>query len=171
MVAIDFQSERQTFRLLIGGDIAQLGQGLEFRQDLWRPVIELFDVRALERVLKLRARRAAADADILGCLQKEPRTLDFVEWAAQARDDLVGIRRSFITRLQGNEHAGGVRWIAWPAHEHRDVVNRGILLHNFSELQLVSHHLVGRSFLCGFGNAGQQSDILLRKKAFRDDHK
>ena len=51
-----------------------------------------------------------------------------------------------------------------------DVVDCGILSHNFSELQLVSHHLVGRSFLCGFGNASQQPDILLRKKAFRNDH-
>src|SRR5262249_36121345 len=73
LVAIDLEGQRQTFRLLIARDIAQFRQSLELGQDFRRLFIELFDVRALQRVLVLRARCAAADTNVLGCLQEEPR--------------------------------------------------------------------------------------------------
>ena len=156
--------------MLIGCDIAQFRQGLEFVQDLGRPLVELVDIGALQRELELRARCAAADTNVLRCLEEESRALNLVELAAQPRDDLIGIGCALVARFQGNEHAAGVRGITRPAHEHRDVVHRGIVPHDVPELLLVTHHLVGRCFLCGFRNAGQQPDVLLRKKALGDDH-
>ena len=55
LVAVDLQRQRRAFGLLIGGDVAQLGQALQLGEDLRRPLIELLDVGALQRVLELRA--------------------------------------------------------------------------------------------------------------------
>ena len=108
-----------------------------------RPLIELLDVCTLKCVLELCTGCAAADADILRCLKKEARTFNFIDLATQARDDLISTRRALVTRLQGNEHAAGIGRIAFPAHEHRNVVDRGIFTDDFPECELVSPHLIG----------------------------
>ena len=59
--------------LLVGGDVAQLRQLLQLRQQPRRPVVELVDIRVLQRVLVLRARQAAADVEVLRGLQEQRR--------------------------------------------------------------------------------------------------
>ncbi len=55
--------------LLIGGDVAQLGQRAQFVEHQRRPSAELVQIGVLQRVLELRTRGPAADADVLGGLQ------------------------------------------------------------------------------------------------------
>ena len=60
------------------------GSVLQLLEHLRRPRVQLVEVGVLQRVLELRARRAAADVDVLRGLQEQPRALDLLELAAAA---------------------------------------------------------------------------------------
>ena len=91
--------------LLIGGDIAQLRQLLQRRQQPRRPGIELVEIGVLQRVLILRARRAAAHVDVLRGLQEQRAAAAPVRiLRAQPLDDLVGGRLALVARLEAQHH-------------------------------------------------------------------
>jgi len=69
-------------------------------------------IGVLQRVLVLRARGAAADADVLRRLQVELGALHLVELGLEAADDLVGGDVALVARLQGDVHAAGVERVA-----------------------------------------------------------
>ena len=92
-VAVDLELQRGAVGLLVGRDVAQFRQRLHLGQDLRRPVVQLVEIGVLQRELELRARRPAAEPDVLRRLHVESRALDLLELRAQARDDLLGARR------------------------------------------------------------------------------
>ena len=92
LVAIESQSQRRARRLLVGRDVAQLGQGLQLGEHLGRPCVQRVGIGALQSVLILGARGASADGQVLRDLHEQLGALDLVELRAQARDDLIGGR-------------------------------------------------------------------------------
>ena len=90
LVAIDSQRQGRARGLLIGGDVAQLRQGLHLGEHPRRPVVQLIEIGILHRVLILRARgrgrRRARPGPPAGTVSA-PSTL--ASWRPQSRDDLV----------------------------------------------------------------------------------
>src|SRR4029077_12180914 len=89
-VAVDNDGAFQPAHLLVGIDVAQLG---DFSQALLKdgsPMSEIAEIVRLERVLILRGAAAAADAEILNGLQIQSGAGDSTRLGADARDDLVG---------------------------------------------------------------------------------
>src|SRR6516162_5968887 len=81
-VAVDRQGQGRAASLLVGRDVAQLGQGLQLVEYLGRPLAQLVQTGVLEGILILRPRKAAADIDILGYLKKERGAFDLGELRA-----------------------------------------------------------------------------------------
>ncbi len=88
-VAVDLQLQRGALGLLVGGDVAQFGQRLHLRQDLWRPFVQLGQIGVLQRELELRPRRPAAEPHVLRGLHEQPGAFDLLELRTQAGDDLL----------------------------------------------------------------------------------
>ena len=63
--AINHQRYRQAAVLLIGGNIGQLGQLLQLRDEPAGPEVQFVRVRIFQRVLVLRAADAVVDGDVL----------------------------------------------------------------------------------------------------------
>ena len=74
-IAVDRQRQRRALGLLVGGDVAQLGQRLQLVEDLRRPVVQLGEIGVLQRVFELGAGRPAAEPDVLRRLQEQPGAL------------------------------------------------------------------------------------------------
>ena len=89
LVAIKSQSQRRARCLLVGRHVAQLGQGLQLGEHLGRPNIQRVGVGSLQSILKLGARGASADGQVLCDLHEQFRALDLVELRAQSGDDLI----------------------------------------------------------------------------------
>ena len=88
-VAVDLQLQRGAVGLLVGGDVAQLRQGLHLGQDLWRPFVQLGQIGVLQRELELGARRPAAEPHVLRRLHEQPRALDLFQLGTETGDDLL----------------------------------------------------------------------------------
>ena len=75
-------------------------------QQLGRPLVELVQILARQGVLILRVRQAAADLQILHCLEVQGRSGDVRELGTQPCDHLVGAESCApIQRLQDDIHA------------------------------------------------------------------
>ena len=132
-------------------------------------MVQLAEVGVLQRILILRARGPSADGDVLRRLKEQLRPLDFGELRLQSRDNLIGGRVALVTRLQRDEHPAGVRGIARAADRHRDVGDGRILHHDGAQRLLMSHHVLDGNVLRGLRYPGDQTGVLLREKAFRND--
>ncbi len=129
-VAIDLQLDRRALGLLVGRDVAQLGQRRHLGQDLRRPFIEFVKVGVLQREFELRPRRPAAEPHVLRRLHIETGALDLFQLGTQPGDDLLRGSLALIARLQRDEQ---VAVIAGPAaaadrHRHAGDVGVGLLL-------------------------------------------
>ena len=102
LVAVDDQREGAAVGLLIGRDVAQLGQGLQLVGDPRRPGLQLVEIGVLQRVLILRPRQPAADVEILRRLHEERDALDLGQLRPQAGDDLVGGGRPLARAASGS---------------------------------------------------------------------
>ena len=71
-VAIDAEGQRRAGVLLVGRDVAQLGQGFQLVEDPRRPGAQFVEVGVLQRVLELRPGEAGADGHVLRGLQIDP---------------------------------------------------------------------------------------------------
>ena len=129
-VAIDLQFKRGAVGLLVGRDVAQLRQRLHLGQDLRRPLVQLGEIGVLQRELELGARRPAAEPDVLRRLHEQPGALDLLELRTQPGNDLLGVGRAFVARLQRDEHVAVVAGPAaaadrsWRSMRHRDRPSR-----------------------------------------------
>ena len=83
--------QRRSLGLLVGGDVAQLGQRLHLGQDLRRPFVQFVEIGVLQREFELRPRRAAAEPDVLRGLHVEPGALDLFQLRPQPGDDLLRV--------------------------------------------------------------------------------
>ena len=119
-VAVDLQLQRGALGLLVGRDVAQLGQRLHLRQDLWRPFVQFGQIGVLQRELELGSRRPAAEPHVLRGLHIEPGALDLFQLGAQAGDDLLGGRLALVARLERDEQIAVVAGPAAAADRHRD---------------------------------------------------
>ena len=157
--------------LLVGRDVAQFGSVFSLSRIFGAQLVQLVEVGVLQRVLVLRARRAAADVDVLRRLQEELRALDLVELGPQPGDDLIGGALRSFARLQGDEEAAGVeRELPPPAPiDHGDVGDRRVRQHDLAELLLEAHHLGERDVLRRLRDAGDEAGVLLREEALGDD--
>ena len=75
LVAIDVERQGRAWVCWSVATSRNSGRLLQLVQDLRRPVAEFVEIGILQRVLELRARRAAADVDVLRGLQEQPRAL------------------------------------------------------------------------------------------------
>src|SRR6266852_241672 len=103
--AIDNDGAFEPVHLLVGIDVAQIGN---FGQVLLKnrsPMSEIVEAVGLERVLILRGTAAAADAEILNGLQVQSGTGNSGSLGADTRDDLVGAQLPLVERLELGEHA------------------------------------------------------------------
>ena len=168
LVPVDGQGQSRAGGLLVGRDVPQFGQRLHLFEQPRRPGVEFVEVWILQRILKFRARRAAADADVLCGLKKEGGTLHLTELRTQSRNDLLGRGGPLVARLQCDEDASVVQR-AGSSECHRDGVNGRILLGDRSEFLGLALHLLERDVLGTLRGADDQARILAREEAFGDD--
>jgi hypothetical protein len=88
-VAIDGDVGLEPLILLVGVDLGDLRDRLQFRENARRPREQLIGIVILERVLILGVAGASAETDILDRLQEERRSRDLGDIAAQPGDDAV----------------------------------------------------------------------------------
>ena len=84
----------QALVLLVGGDVAQLGQRLQLLDQPRRPLRQLLRVGVFEAVLVLRAADAVFHRQVLHRLHVERDALDLGQLGLQAPDDVAGDRPS-----------------------------------------------------------------------------
>ncbi len=168
-VAVDLQLQRGALALLVGGDVAQLGQRLHPGQDLRRPFVQLVEIGILKRELELRPGRPAAEPHVLRRLHVEPGALDLFELGTQAGDDLLGGGGAFVARLQRDEHVAVVAGPAAAADRHSHAGDIGVCPHDLAERLLPPLHRGEGNILRGFGRGGDQAVILLREEALGND--
>ena len=71
-VAVDHELGLQTVILLVSVHVGEhAGEAFELLQQQRRPLVEVFKILALDRVLILSGAKAAADGEVLRCLQKK----------------------------------------------------------------------------------------------------
>src|SRR6185295_6899740 len=95
-----------------------------------------------QRELELRARRPAAEADILCRLHEQPRALDLLQFRSQPGDDLLRAGGALVARLQGDEEVAVVAGAATAADRHGDGRNIWIGLHDLAERLLMADHVL-----------------------------
>src|SRR5579862_9716282 len=88
-VAIHDHIGLQAARLLVARDILQLRDALQLFQKAGRPLVQLVEVPALQRVEILRLAGTSPHTDILDRLQEEVYPFDVGELAPQPADDLL----------------------------------------------------------------------------------
>ena len=98
--------------MLVGGEVAQFGQGAQAGEDAGGPGIELVGVRTLQGVLVLGLADAAADANVLTGGEEDLDAFEAGHLGAQAGDDLLGGDLAVFPGLQRDEEAGIVRGLA-----------------------------------------------------------
>src|SRR5258707_11554418 len=76
LIPIDLEGQGGAACLVIGCNVPEFGQSLQFRVNSGAPLIKLPNVGVLQRVLVERSRRTAADIDILRGLQEQGHILD-----------------------------------------------------------------------------------------------
>ena len=81
--------------LLVGVHVLQPGQFLHVGEQDRSPLVQVFDVVGLNRVLVERGTGAAADADVLRGLQKRLRHREAVELRTEPVDDARGVDFAF----------------------------------------------------------------------------
>ena len=168
-VAVDLQLQRRALALLVGRDVAQLGQRLHLGQDLRRPFVEFVQIGILQRELELGSRRPAAQPHVLRRLHVEPRALDLFELGTQPGDDLLGARAALVARLQRDEQVAVVAGPAAAADRHGHAGDVGVGLHDLAQGLLLLHHGGEGNVLRGFGRRGDQAVVLLREEALGND--
>ena len=107
-LAIDIDVELQAVDLLIARDVGQLRKLPEFLHQLRRPLRQFRCVGILQGVLVLRAADAGVDLHILRGLHEERNAFDVARCLAQAVDDFLRARASFVVRLEDDEEPRGV---------------------------------------------------------------
>ena len=153
-IAIDGDGDLRGVVLRVGGDVGQLRQRLELGHQTRRPRVQLVLIGILQDVLKLPARDAAADGDVLRRLQKQPGAGDLRELRPQPVDDLRGRGVAVVTKLKANDEAPGILRIAVArAEERAEIVDVGVLLNDGRKLPLDLLHFFRRDVLTGLGNA------------------
>ena len=170
-VAIDGDGQLRRGILRVGRDVGQLRQRLELGQQARRPGAQLALIRVLQDVLKLAARDAAADGDVLRRLQEQLGARHLRELRPQPVDDLRSRRRAVVAQLEADDEAAGILRIAVAGAEERsEIGDVGVLCDDVGKLSLDRLHLGRRDVLAGFGNAKDQAGVLGREKALGDRH-
>src|SRR5437660_353388 len=105
-VSVNGDGTLQAMHLLVGVDVAKLGDLLEALHDDGRPVNKVTEIVRLKGVLELSAPKAAADAEILNRLQVEGSAGDFGGLRTDAANDLINAELALAERLELTEHAG-----------------------------------------------------------------
>ncbi len=165
-VAVDHEVRLQALVLLVAVDVGKVRIALQGRRDLRRPVIELLQRRALQRVLILRVRGPAPDPDVLHRLQEQARTGHHRHLAAQPRDHPVGAELALVERPQRHEHEAGIGLPTPGEADHG--LHRRIALDDADELRELLLHQLERHALVGLDRADQPAGVLLREEALRD---
>src|SRR6266436_8197697 len=95
-ITVNDHGTLQAMHLLVGADVAELGDFLQPLHDDGRPVGEVAEIVRLKRVLILSAAETASNADVLNCLQEQGGAGDFGTLRANARDDLINSQLALI---------------------------------------------------------------------------
>ena len=147
-VAIDDHGGFQTLVLLVGVDVAQFGKCAQLLQQKRRPVIQVIQIFALQRVLKLRLALAAADGQVLRGLHEEGCARHHCQLPAQSANHLISADLALGERLQRDEHAALVgRSVA--AGKAHNGLNRRIFHHDVDKLRHLLLHRGERNILRG----------------------
>src|SRR5713226_1060083 len=163
-VTVDDDGTLQAMHLLVGVDVAQLGDFLQALHDDGGPVNEVGEIVGLKGVLELSAAEAAADVEILDSLQVHGGAGNFGSLRTNAGDELIHGDLALPQRLELAEHAGGAAAVA-AAGKGCDGVDRGVLQDDVGELtHLLGHGREGK-ILIALDQPTEAAGILLRKEA------
>src|SRR5713226_1519364 len=160
-VAIDHDGAFEPVHLLVGIDVAQIGN---FSQALLKngsPMSEIIEIVGLQRVLILRGAAAAADAEVLNGLQIQSGSGNSGSLGAESRDDLVGAKLSHVERLELSEHARRAA-----AGKSGDGINSRILPNNVGESAHLLRHGGKGEILIANDAAIEAAGVLLREETF-----
>jgi hypothetical protein len=120
--------------------------------------------------LKLGARGASADSQVLCDLHEQLGAFDLVELRAQSGDDLICGRHALAARLQSNEEPAGIERVAGAANGQRDMGDGRILEDDRAERHLSPRHFGEGDVLRSLGDSVDLPCILLREEPFWDHH-
>ena len=150
---------------LIGVDVDQRRLRFHRLGQLGGPLLEVFRVVALERVLVGRVARTPAHAQVLHRVQEDRNTRDLGQLRTQARDH--GLRRDIALahRFQVDEHEAATGAAAARERDHR--LDRRILADDLDQLVNLLLHGLRRDALVGADAAIHLAGILLREEALR----
>src|SRR5712692_2690688 len=163
-VAIDDDGTLQAMHLLVGVEVAELGDFLEALHDDGSPVSEVSEVVGLECVLILGAAKTAADAKVLNGLKEKRGAWNASGFRTNARNDLINGELAVAERLELAEHAGGAAAAA-ATGKGCDGIDRGVLQDDVGELtHLLGHGREGK-ILIALDQPTEAAGILLRKEA------
>src|SRR3954468_19188960 len=98
--AIDIQVQCTSAGLLIGGDVFQVGQLLQLRDELIAPLIQFVEDGVFQRVLVLGSGYAIVDSDVLNRLHVEVNAGDIRQLGLEAADH---VGRAHVPFFNGNQ--------------------------------------------------------------------
>ena len=124
---VDDEGGGETGSLLVGGQVAQLRDRLQFGHELGRPVIQFARIGIFQGVLILRAAHAIFDGEVLHRLHIERNAIDLFQIWLEAPDDIRGVDLAVFQRLQIDLDTPAVqrRVRAVDADEGRKTLDRG----------------------------------------------
>ena len=167
-VAIDDQIGLRRLVLLVGGDIAQLGQRLELCHHLVGPRRQLLGVSILQAELILRAADAVFHRQVLHRLHVERDAFDAGDLLLQPLHDGGHVIVAVVARLQVDLYASAVgRGVgAVHADERRQAHHVLVLQDCRRQVALPFGHGGKRYALRRIGDAHDDAGVLHREEAF-----
>src|SRR5260370_30259252 len=163
-VTVDDDGTLQSMQLLVGVDVAELGDFLQELHDDGGPVNEVGEIVRLKGVLELSAAEAAADVEILDSLQVHGGARNFGSLRTNAGDELIHGDLALAERLELAEHAGGAAAVA-AAGKGCDGIDRGVPQDDGGELTHLLGHGGGGKNLVALDHPTEAGRDLLQKTA------
>ena len=155
-VAVDIERNDRALVLEVAIDVDEAGDLANFAQQDLCPLIKLGEVGALQRVLVLRRRLLAANANRWRVLHVHLDAGDGSEFRAQLLDDLIGRELAFAARLEDQVERAGVGRRARPATTNRghEGLNIRVFGDDSSDGPLILDHGGEGGVLRAFGGCG-----------------
>src|SRR5260370_1991156 len=166
-IAIDGEHREQTLMLLVAGDIAQFGQGLELVHEARHPISQLLCVRVFQAVLKLRGADAIFHGQVLHRLHEERDAVYLGKLRLEPPDYVGGgnlaLLEGFEVDLNAAAVQGGIDAI--DADEGRQTLDGRVLQNHVRQGALPARDGSKRNILRTLRNAEDHAGVLHGEKA------
>ncbi len=142
-VAVDIHHHLRAGDLHVAADVHEPRQGAHFVGELWRPLVNLLEIHALQGHLVGGGRILAAHRDGRRVLHEHHQAGNGGDLGAQLLDNLVYRVGALLARLHVGEHE---RLVA-SHHEYADMRNVRMRAHDFARRMIVRGHPIERGIL------------------------